>query len=556
MDRILNRLNNPIFFVVVLILYCFLYILFNYGTTLGSLSSDVWGYQFLEIQEKFQYWKDIPPSYNQSEYYLAFPLFYLLSPALEHGVLGYHVGALVIIIATFLITGVISKKFFGNWFAATFASLLVLIPRFVFPTRTCLLDVGSFRGNILALPFYILLCYYWIIYGLHKPRQNILLAICAGILVYLYPPAGIITVGTCIITALIIYKKEKIKQVLIFSMVYLLVASPFLVNHFANPNTGMLDETQVLERTEIVEQSEIVQYKFRGSGFLNTVEFGEVKRAIWDETLLVLVFVVSLGLIVRKKIPADDSFYSITKITSWFVFITIFFIAVIEIVNTFMIGRGSLPIFIDHLRTMRAVGIILLFQAVAFIVFITGKGKMRNILAGIIVFLLILMPIRFSAPFIRNVVRVMVPNDIRTKYNLAPVVLAEDVLFYKNIEDISLWARVNLDEDVKIFVFNDTQNEFRFKVLSHHNTNLTSKEGNLWVTSGFENSKRWYEERKRYEEVVNNAKTFREIADFAKELDCTHILIPRGKFLDLYNSSKQKIGEIIYENQDYTIVEF
>ena len=104
-----------------------------------------------------------------------------------------------------------------------------------------------------------------------------------------------------------------------------------------------------------------------------------------------------------------------------------------------------------------------------------------------------------------------------------------------------------------IFLFDDIQNDFRFKVLSHHDTNLTNKEGNLWVTSGFDNSVRWYEERMQYKKIVEEATNFSEILNFARSLKMTHMLIPRGKYEDLFISSGLDL-KTIYQNYDYRLI--
>ncbi len=554
MDYILSLSKSKVIFVLVLALYCLAYVWINLPADISWLSSDVWGYQFLEMQERYNYWEEVPPSYNQSELYLAFPLLYALNPQLDHGMLGYHFLALTLIISTYLISGFVAYRVFNSWWAAMFVGILVLIPRFIFPTRIGLLDVASVRGNVLALPFYLLLSYYWIMFGLNNKRLNIFLATVAGLLVYLYPPAGIITVGSYVLVAFLTTGFKKMRAVGLFVGVFALISLPFWSNHLLNPNTKMLDGVDQLSSQELEQQSQIIQYKFRGSGFLRTVDFAEVKRAVWDESLLVIVWLVSLGfLLYQPKEFRDSNFGSVTKITSWLVALTGAMIGVVELINYWSIRGGGLPIFIDHLRPMRAVGVALIFQAVAFCWFIWGRrwGKIGSI---IVLVVLVVMPIRFFAPAIRFAVRAVVPLELRQKYNLAPTVSPEDTRSFSAMEEIALWARVNLNSSVtKIFLFDDMQNDFRFKVLSRHDTNLTSKEGNLWTTSGYENSLRWYQERQDYVKKVDGANSFGEILDFAKSLGATHLLLPRGKYLDLYLVGRTRLPSL-KENQDYKLL--
>jgi len=546
-------LKPKYFFIATLLGMIGFYLFTNIGLGPDALSSDVWGYQFLELQKRFNYWSDVPPSYNQSEYYIGFPLFYYLNPGLEKGLANYHALSILIIILTYLVTGFVAQKIFNNWYLASLAGLLVLIPRFIFPTRIGLLDLGSLRGNILAAPFYFLLSYYWLIYGIKNHHLNILLGLVAGALVYIYPPAGIITIFTYGVTALVLYRGQSIKPLIFFTFAYLVITTPFWINHFGNPNTSMLEVSAHLSAEEIAAHSEIIQYKFRGSGFLKTVDFAEIKRGIWDGAPLIAAFILSMITLGRKRDQIFEKEKLLTRINISITATTLAFIALIEILNYQAISRGGLPVFIDHLRPMRAIGFVLVMQSVVFVSLLVKNKK--QIFALIFAILLIITPIRFSAPLIRIAVRMTVPESIRLKYNLAPIVREADYPDFENLQLIAHWTKENLlQSTTKIFVFDEHQDEFRFKLISRHNTNLTNKEGNLWVTSGFENSQKWYAERMKYKAQVSEAKSFESIIDFALELDSTHILLPRGRFSELYEKSNKTLP-VIYENSDYRILE-
>ena len=556
-SRLISKLNHPVFFFAVLLFLCSFYIYENKLATIGELSSDVWGYQFLEMQERFQYWEDVPPSYNQSELYIGFPLLYYLSPSLENGVVGYHILAVIIITLTFLITGLVGRDLFGSWFFAAILASLMIIPRFVFPTRIGLLDIGVVRGSILAMPFYILLSYWWIIKGLNRPKVNIILAAVAGLTVYLYPPSGVITVGSFILTALLVRGREMLKPIIVFIAVYSLVVSPFVLNHLFSPNTGMLDESKVLSTVEEKFQSEIIQYKFRGSGFLRTVDIADIKRSVWDETIILILFLASLYLLWRSRKDKDQLhwFYQFTAITAGVSLITISFSVVVEIANWWAVVQGKIPFFVDHLRPLRIVGVVLLAQSVALITIVSRKYRYGQVVAIVIVLLLIITPIRFFAPVIRTIVRSIIPESVRITYNLAPIVPPEDVRTFSNAAAAATFAREELEPaETKIFVFNDMQNDFRFKILSRHDTNLTNKEGNLWVTTGLDNSRRWYNERMLYKKYVDQAESFSGIEIFAQSLGMTHMLIPRGKYENLFQSSNLH-NKTLYQNDDYRLIE-
>ncbi len=551
--KVKQFLDSRYFFLLILFVFVSCYGITNFGRDAGSLSSDVWGYQFLELQERYNYWDEVPPSYNQSELYVAFPLLYALNPGLEKGMMSYHILAIFLIVATYLISGLVTYRLFKSWFLATLGGLLPLIPRFIFPTRIGLLDLGAVRGNVFAAPFYFLLSYYWIIYGISDRRKNIGLAIVAGVLMYLYPPAGLITVGTFILAALFIHRKKYIRQIVVFVLVYSIVTLPFWINHFVNPNTGMLDESAEVSSVDLQLQSEIVQYKFRGSGFLSSIDIAEFKRSAWDESLLLLLFVISLWATWKYRDRFSSEQKQVTRVSLWFTVITCAFIVAVEIVNMLVMRNGYPPVFVDHLRPMRTFGFVLIMQTL--LVFHFWKGTVRGkIVIGIATLILIFAPIRFAAPAIRPVVRALVPDVIRQKYNLAPVVAAHSEPVFASVDEMARWSREHVPHDgTKVFVFDDMQREFQFKIMSRLNTTLTGKEGNLWVTSGFDNSKRWYEERSIYASTTQHAVNFGEIVSLAKKLQATHILVPRGKWLELYEAWTRKLPEV-HANADYRLL--
>lgn len=55
--------------------------------------------------------------------------------------------------------------------------------------------------------------------------------------------------------------------------------------------------------------------------------------------------------------------------------------------------------------------------------------------------------------------------------------------------------------------------------------------------------------------VVGSATDFSNIISFAKKLGSTYILLPRGKFRDMYDNSSVDVGKIVYQNLDYAILD-
>jgi len=549
--RLINSLG---FFLLILLTFIVFHLVSYSSANLGDLSSDIWMVQYVMIQEQESSWAYVPPFYNQERFYLAYPLFYFLNPGLTNNLLSYHIVMVLLICITYLVTGLVFKKIFNNWIIATLGGLLFLIPHFIFPTRIGLLGFQNFRGLGFSFPFYALLSYYWIIYGLNNKYKNILLAILAAVSVYVYPPFGVIIVPIFIASALIISGKTKLLQIIIFVLVYLLGSSLFWYGHFSNPNSRMTDNESSLSNVELQLQSDIIAYRIPDSS-LRGSDFGVIKRSIWDGGLLVVIFLFSLLLFNKSKPILNESQRRFFWMSIVVLSVLLFFIFGVEIVNWVRFTNGSPPIFIEHWRLMRVSGFILIGQSV-FLVFCLywTKIKYYKIMAVIVSLALILTPLSMSAPLVRLVVRSFVPETIRIKYNLAPIVLPTSTRFFTNLQDSAVWTKNYLPHNTtKIFVFSELQEDFIFKVMSRHETNLTNKEGSIWITSGFDNSVRWYEERMQYKKIVENATNFSDILDFAKSLKMTHMLIPRGKYEDLFISSGLDL-KTVYQNYDYRLI--
>ena len=555
LKRLLSFTNTKYFFFLVLGIYLLLYLLINYNSGLEAVSSDVWMNNFVMIQqEEGQPWSYMPQVYSQQDLYIAFPLLYYISPGLSNGAFGYHILGILIIVLTYVISGLVIKKIFNNWALASLGALLCVLPRFILPTRIGLLGIGNVRGNAFVYPLYLLLSYYWIIYGLKDRRKNIWLAVVAGLSIYLYPPVGTVIIALFVLTAFFVRGRKYFKEILIFASVYLLVAMPFLVNHFINPNTGMLDVVDSLSADDLNLQNEIIRYRFRANAFLTSIDLARIKRGLWDGFILGGSFFLSLIFYTKYRYKIREKYKILFKTSVVFVILMLLFILLVESANYVVSLKGSPPLFIEHLRLMRVVGFILIMHFI-FVVYLLYYKLNKKILAIILSLAIIITPISFFAPVIRSVVRVTVPESIRVKYNLAPTVAEEDTRSFDNLRNIADWARDNvLDQDTKFFVFDDFQNEFKFKILSRHETNLTGKEGNIYVTSNFKDSKMWYQERMAYKDRVDSAQDFETIVDFAKELDCTHILLPRGKFSELYEASAIDNLSVLYSNHDYQLI--
>lgn len=546
-------LNSKYLFLAGLLVLLLFYVFHNLHVNEANVSSDVWAYQLIISQEKTGDWSYVPPDYKNSNYYLTYDILYYLSPNFESGILGYHLMAMFIIIATYVISGLIIKKIFNSWTLATLGALLTIVPRYIFPTRIGILDIGNVRGNAFVFPFYFLLSYYWIIYGIKKKWVNILLGAIGGFLVYIYPLVGSVIVAFYILIALIIYKKEYFKQVVYFALAYLIISLPFWINFFFNPEAGMLNVSNNMSTEDLRLQAEIVRYRFQANAFLSTVDIARVKRSLWDGFVLFGVFFASLFFYKKYFSELREKYRLTFKTSALFVFIMIAFILGVEVLNHLADQAGKPPYFVEHLRLMRATGYALIMHFIL-VIYVLYKKLNKKIIAIILSLFVLFSPIYFAAPVIRDVVRLVVPESIRLKYNLAPIVDADDVRAFDNIKDVSAWAKENIEEDARFFVFDDFQNEFRFKFLSRHDTNLTAKEGAIYITSNFKDSKWWYEERMAYKDRVEPAENFSQIVDFAKELGSTHILLPRGKYSELYDESEVDNVSVLYSNYDYRIL--
>lgn len=544
------RSKGFVFFCSVLLLLAGYYTVHNAGVEINALSSDVWSYQMMEIQSRLHVWSDIPPSYNQSEWYIAFPLFYLLNPGLEGSLVPYHALAVFLIVLIYTINGAVIYKIFKTWWLAAVVPALLIIPRYVFPTRIGLLSLEQLRANVLVFPFYLLLTYYWILYGISDRRKNIALGILSGLCIYLYPPTAITTALFGVIAAFLVHGKKHLREIILFGSVFVAVALPFAFNHWQNENTTMI-ETAPLSTEERAIQLEAIQRAFAGNITMTSVEFEEMKRIVWDQAPMLMAFFLSLFLVWRYRDRLHPDIVTTTRISAYLFILTWGFVLSIEAANWYMVRGGNLPIFIEHLRILRGIGFITAVQLGVCLYIVATLW--RQWIAVLIAVAILLTPIYFFAPILRGIVRVVVPEEIRARYNLAPVVAPEEQKEFQLLEEAARWARASLPEDSKIFVFKDLQREFQFKVLSRHDTSSTEKEGNLWVTTGFDNTEKWISERKRYDEATGSGSFF-EIVAFARETGSTHMLLPRGEYSELFDSSDMNV-RVVFENADYRILE-
>lgn len=235
--------------------------------------------------------------------------------------------------------------------------------------------------------------------------------------------------------------------------------------------------------------------------------------------------------------------------------VLVLFIAFVEGINTWLYLQEQPPFFIEHIRLLRALGFICVGQA-TFVIYVVGNKRRWPGAAALLALLLLLSPLWITAPAVRAAVRAAVPADVRERYNLAPQVTeAEYGAYADESHAMARWARENLpDEGTKVFVFDDINNDFRFKILSHRETNMTNKEGSIWMTAGFADSKRWYQERQRYNEVMATAESFDELVAFARELDATHLLVSPGRPQELYEARTTDYP-VVRASEHYTLIE-
>lgn len=523
------------------------------GATVGDMSSDVWLVQYYMIQEKEGApWEFLPPSYNKERFYLAYPLLYYLNPGLEHGLVAYKLGSLAIILAAYLVTGLVVRRLTRSWFLAAVAGALFVIPHTIFPTHVGMISFRNWRGLALVFPLYALLSYYWVVYGIHQRWQNIVLALAAAFSVYLYPPFGVVIVPLLVVSALLLYRASKWRLILLFVVLYLLGSSLFWYGHFTNPASGMLDIESKLGAEEMGLQAEILRYRMPDVS-LAGMDFGVIKRSVWDGLPLLAMLILSLLFYKRVRQSFSESQWRAYRFGLWFTLVLGAFIFAVEGMNWFLALYGHPPFFIEHWRLMRMMGFVWIIHALL-VLYYLGWKRNHRLATAIILVILIASPLAISTPLVRAVVRRVVPEEIRVRYNLAPIVPLADRRSFLNLQAAAYWARRHLEAPgAKVFAFNEDQEDFKFKVLSRLETNLTVKEGSMWITSGSANSQKWYNERKHYDEVVKSAQDFDSVMKFARELDSTHLLLPRGKWSELYEETSPPLKEV-FANPDYRIL--
>lgn len=553
-QKIVRFFNSGYFFVLILLIFIGFFLGKNQQATVDSLSSDVWMYQYVMVQqEQSQPWSDVPPLFNQEKYYLAYPILYALNPGLDYSLNNYFILAILIIIATYLINGLILKKIFGSWWLATLGAILLLIPRYIYPTNIGFFDFRNLRGLALVFPLYYLLGYYWPIYGLMDKKKNILLALVAAFSVYLYPPFGVMLVPLFVLTSLILYRKKYLKQIIIFILFFLLGSSLFIYGHFSNPYSGQTDVRENLTLEQQKLQAEIIDYRVADISLADS-DLGTTKRSIWDGWPLLGFFLLAIFLYKRQRDKLNDEQQKLFKINIIFTVALLLFIFGVDAFNAYLYNQGRPPFLIEHVRMMRALGFFGIGQAML-VIFILAKVLQKKSWAILASLVLLVLPIVFFAPILRVTARQLVPLSIRQKYNLAPVVkqLAENN--FTELKDIALWSRYNLDSDsTKVLVFEDNHYGFKFKLLSRLNTNLTSKEGALFYSSSFANAERWYKERQYFEAASGQAKDFSGIIKLARDLQCNYILLGPGKASDLLVDFNLDKAEILYSNKDYKLL--
>ncbi|OHA58426.1 MAG: hypothetical protein A2571_01445 [Candidatus Vogelbacteria bacterium RIFOXYD1_FULL_44_32] len=543
--------SSPWFFGLGLVGLILLYVVSNVGNNISSVSSDVWLYNFSHTQTIEGLWSEVPKNYTNEPYYLAYPILNWAAANWQVGVARFHFLALFLLTATYLVNGLVIFAFTKKWWAATLAGLLLIIPHNVFSTQIGMLNFNNVRGLGFAFPFYFLLSFYWIHFGLGHRVRNIVLAITAGALVYLYPLVGVIIVPLFVLTAAILKGKKYWREISLFFAIYLLVSSLFWYGHFTAGYTGMLNQESILSPAQANLQIEILKERFHGSLF--DLEFGKLKRSAWDGLPLLVLFIGSIWWIRRRSLEITPPLKNFTSISLVFSLLMVSFTVGVEIINQILSFYGQPAFFIEHIRLLRALGFVLIGQVVVGLVVLVNAGRWGQVTAFVLALLLLFSPLSLSTPVVRPVVRTVVPTSIRTKYNLAPIVDQSDYKSFSNLEAAAIWSRDQLAPKAKIFVFDDSQWEFIFKILSKHDTNLTVKEGSVWTTAGFANSLRWYTERQNYKQKVESAGTFGEIVLFARSLEMTHMLIPRGKYEDLFKQNNFNLNTV-YVNPDYRLI--
>ncbi len=552
MTSIRNLIGPVWFFCAVLVAYIGVHLYLHHDLNKFNLSSDVWMVQFASLQQRGEVWDHVPPFYNQEKYYLTYPIIYHLNPGLESGMFTYQAMMLLLIIATYLATGLVFYKIFGNWHVAALGGLMFLIPHQIFTTRFGLLGFGNLRGVGFSFPFYAPLGYYWIMCGLHHQKQNIALALLAAFSVYLYPPFGVLVVPLIVLTAAIHTGRRMLRPLMWFVLVYIGVSGLFWYGHFSNPHAGMLDNDPDLSVDQLAAQQEIIDYRIP-DGSLRGIDFGVAKRAVWDGLPLIALLVISPFVLRKKREELSQDSIGFYHLNLKLMAVVLAFVLGVEVVNTILYLYSRPPFFIEHLRLLRFLGFALVGQSV-WVMSVLFWGSRRWFLGCVVVTFLLFSPLSLSAPLVRDFTRRFFPEEIRRHYNLAPIVPPSETRSPENLSQAALWAKSqSVHPGNKFFVFSDDQEDFKFKVISQQETNLTNKEGSIWITSGIENSQKWYQERLRYDQVVASG-DFGAIVDLARSLQSSHIVLPRGKFTELYEASGESLRSV-YRNGDYSILE-
>ncbi len=541
----MRKILKPfIFFILILIIFVGLFLQENLHKDVDAISSDVWMYQLNVLQQNYEYWDGLPRLYNQEPFYLAYPILYYANLGMQGSMTGYLSIGLVLLVLTYLISGLVIYKFTKSWVLAGLVGVLLIIPKYIYPTQIGLMDFDNVRGVGLVFPLYLLLSLYWVVYGLKDKRKNIVLALVAALSVYLYPPAGILVIGMFILTALVVHRKKYFKPIALFAVIYLLGSSLFWYGHFSNTFTQQINPGELVSVEDQAKQAEIIDFRVSETAIWD-VDFEYAKRGLWDGTPLLILFLLSFYLFKKYHAQIPKQMHLAHKSIVSFTIIFILFIFVVDLGNYYQSINFKPPLFVEHLRLARAVGFLWIALAVFDLWILNKIGKKKLAVATGVV--LIFYPIYFSAPFIRSVVRKVVPIEIREKFNLAPASKEMVKWDFENLKDIARFSRENLSQtDAKVFIFDD----FNFKVLSQTNTNMTFKEGALYYSSTSENSQRWYDEYILYKEQTGSG-DLKKVIEFALKTGCTHFVMPRGEWSGQVTENLLEI----YKNADYTMFE-
>lgn len=544
-----NFFNTKYFFMILLLLFIGFYLLEIKNAALYDINSDTWLMQFVKTNQRDGgVWSGVPAFFHQEKYYLAYPIFYWLNPGLDGSMLGYKLLLVSLVVLVYLINGLAIKKIFNNWALASLCALLLLLPRYITP-GTLGVNFINLRGLAFSFLFALPLSYYWIIIGIKNRRENILLGFLAALSVYLYPPFGVVVVPLFILTALIIHKKRLFKPLIIFCFAYIIGSGLFWFGHFSNPNAGYLDYENNLSKEQVSLQADIIDYKINNSSF-SDIQNGLITKGLFDALPLMVLFIYLIHYSNKYKNKFSDNELAFIKITWVYAIVFIAFLLIIEGIN-FKLGlSGRPPFFVEHIRLTRYLGMMLVAQAVyaVYVLYINNKKFISIIFLLILLFGTYAFVFERATPCFNNGFNIL---NLKCQKNNT------DLTKFDNLYDISMWSRKNLPlENTKVFVFeNGDYYNFYYKFLSRRDANLTRKEGNIWITSGYKNSVAWFEQMKRLIKLETQANDFSEIKNYAEELGCSHILLPPGKRLNaLYNNYKATDLPIIYSNKDYRLL--